>query len=384
MALTVGAIMRPEWREPLEKSMSDLGVTTVWLGDDLGSAITESPGGIDGLVIELSAEVMGVVTKADFTPVLPCAGVPVASDSESRAQSLGISTILWGEEEARGWLAGLRIPHHSTPAPLIAVWGSAGAPGATSMAVGLASAIAASRRAVLIDADCLAPSVSELLSVPSDGSGLLGALRVARNEDPPVELFLACGGSARVGKSTFQVLTGMRPGSLGRLEAGAMSTLVDVLLESGIAIVVDLKCGVGGSEPTIEKQTLDGVLNRADRVILVTWASDVGVTRGVRDWNVLHDSIKPGSISIALRSADRSPGFAFREAARAMWELTGCTDIHHLPHSDNPFTSQGIADVLSRFPGLKAAVSARVGDEASGIKRSLRTLLPGRWRKPLP
>ena len=382
--MTVGAIMRPEWREPFEKSMSDLGVTTVWLGDRLGSAITESPGGIDGLVIELSAEVMGVVTKSDFRPVLPCAGVPVASDSESRAWSLGISTILWGEEEARGWLAGLRSPHHSTSAPVIAVWGSAGAPGATSMAVGLAGAIAGSRRAVLMDADCLAPSVSELLSVPSDGSGLLGALRVARNEDPPVESVLACGGSARVGKSTFQVLTGMRPGSLGRLEAGAMSTLVDVLLESDIAIVADLKCGVGGSEPSIEKQAIDGVLNRADRVTLVTWASDVGVARGVRDWNLPHDAVKSGSVSIALRSADRSPGRAFREAARAMWELTGCTDIHHLPHSDNPFLSQGIADVVSRFPGLKAAGSARVADEVSGIKPSLRTLLPGPWRKPLP
>jgi len=191
VAVSVGAIMRREWCDPFETSMSDLGVTTVWLGEHLDAPRPQSLTDLSGLVVELSREVMGSpATEMLFE--LPVAGVPVAPESASIAQSLGIRTILWGEDEARAWLTELEGGRKSAPAPLLAVWGSAGAPGATSLAIGLSHELAKSRPVVLLDADFVAPSVSELLGLPGDHSGLLGALRVARNDSPQWESLLGC------------------------------------------------------------------------------------------------------------------------------------------------------------------------------------------------
>ena len=122
MAVSVGAIMRREWCDPFEASMSDLGVTTAWLGERLDAVLPESLKDLQGLVLELSHEVMGSAAR-EMHYELPVAGVPVAAESDSIAQSLGIPTILWGEEEARRWLLDIEDRRHSSPAPLIAVWG---------------------------------------------------------------------------------------------------------------------------------------------------------------------------------------------------------------------------------------------------------------------
>ena len=136
--------------------MSGFGVTTVWLGEHLGAVLPESLKDLQGLVLELSHEVMGSAAR-EMHYELPVAGVPVAPESESIARSLGVPAILWGEEEARAWLAEIEGGRNSVPSPLIAVWGSAGAPGATTLAKGLARELAKSRPTVLIDADFLAP-----------------------------------------------------------------------------------------------------------------------------------------------------------------------------------------------------------------------------------
>ena len=362
--------------------MSDLGVRTVWLGEHLDAAPPESLQGLDGLVVELSREVMGSAGRTLHYEI-PVAGVPVAPDSFSIAQSLGISTILWGEEEARAWLSEMEGGRNSAPAPLIAVWGSAGAPGATTLAVGLARELANSRPVVLVDADFAAPSVAELMGLTGDSSGLLGALRVARNDTPPREAVLACAETAG-NLLPLQVLSGIRPGGLGRLEAGAMSVLLDTIRASGVAVVVDTRSPLRAAEVTPERTAAEAIVSAASRVFWVSTSTDLGVSRLVRDWKLLSELTDGADNSILLRAPERSDGGGFTQAAEAVWGFTGCPDIRSVPDSRNPRHGAWLSELLEAVRGLGPARSTLPRPPRAAVGEALRLLLTKARREPLP
>ena len=382
MAVSVGAIMRREWCDPFETSMAELGVTTVWLGERLDTVPRDSLGDLHGLVLELSQEVTDSA-GGDLHYVLPLAGVPVEPESESIAQRLGIPAILWGEEEARAWLAEIEGGRNSLPSPLIAVWGSAGAPGATTLATGLARELAKSRPTVLIDADFLAPSVSELIGLPGDHSGLLGALRVARNDSPPWESVLACAEPAP-NSASLQVLSGIRAGGLGRLEAGAMEALLETILWNGLAVVADVRCSLGAAEQTPEKSAVDAILGRARQVFWVSRATDLGLSRLVRDWKRLSELTDGAENSILLRVPERSDGVGFGEAAEALWGFTGCSEIRSLLDSKSPMHGAWLTELLSGFRGASQGPPTPRQRPGTGLGQSLRALLTKARSEPLP
>ena len=362
--------------------MSGFGVTTVWLGERLDAVLPESLKDLQGLVLELSEEVIGSAVR-EMHYELPVAGVPVAPESESMAQRLGIPTILWGEEEARRWLLEIEHRRHSSSAPLIAVWGSAGAPGATTLAMRLARELTKSRPVVLLDADFVAPSVSELMGLPVDHSGLLGALRVARNDSPPWESVLACAEPAS-NSASLQVLSGIRAGGLGRLEAGAMEALLETILANGVTVVVDVRCSLGAAEQTPEKTAVDAVLGRARQVFWVSRATDLGVSRLVRDWNLLSDLTDDAKNSILLRPPERSEGVGVKEAAEALWGFTGCSDIRPLIDSQSPVYGRWLTELLSGFRGASQSPPTPRQRPGTGLGQSLRVLLTKARSEPLP
>ena len=362
--------------------MAELGVTTVWLGELLDTVPLDSLGDVQGLVIELSQEVTGSA-GGDMHYEIPLAGVPVEPESKFIARSLGIPTILWGEEEARAWLSEIESGRNSAPAPLIAVWGSAGAPGATTLALGLARELAKSRPTVLIDEDFLAPSVSQLIGLPGDNSGLLGALRVARNDRPSWEAVLACAEPAP-NSSSLHVLSGIRPGGLGRLEASAMEALVETILANGVAVVADVRCSLGAEDQTPEKTAVDAILGQARRVFWVSRATDLGVSRLVRDWKLLSELTDGAENSILLRVPERLDGAGFREASEALWGLTGCSDISSLPDSQSAVHRAWLTELLHGFLGTGQSPISPPRAQRVGWGQSLRSLLTKARSEPLP
>jgi hypothetical protein len=362
--------------------MSDLGVTTVRLGEHLDASPPESLQDLDGLVVELSREVMGSAGRTLHYEI-PVAGVPVAPESESIAQSMGIRTILWGEEEARAWLLEIEGGRNSAPTPLIAVWGSAGAPGATTLVVGLAHELAKSLPVVLLDADFVVPSVAELMDLPADYSGLLGALRVARNDAPQPESLLACAAPSGQWPS-LRVLSGIRPGGLGRMEAEAMLGLIDTILAEGLTVVVDVKCSLGSGEHTPERTAVDAIFSRARHVFWVSQSTDLGVSRLVRDWSLVSETTDHAENSILLRVSERSDGVGFREASEAVWGYTGCLDIRSLPDSKNPRHGAWLTELLSAVSGVRRPPAPTPQVLRVGVRHSLRALLTKGRSEPLP
>jgi hypothetical protein len=381
--VTVGAVMRPEWFEPFERSMAELGAGAVWLGRDITLVSEESLSELDGLVLELSDEVIGTVTIDDVRSWESLAGVPVEDGSAALAEQLGISEVLWGEDQARAWLESLQAPLEQAPAPVLAVWGTAGAPGATTLAIGLSFELAKSRPTLLIDADFLAPSVGELLGVSRDSPGLLGALRVARNDNPPWDSIRACAAPAPHNAS-LHVMSGIRPGSLGRLEAAGVSTLIDSALSSGVTVVVDLKCALGDSEPTPEKAATEAILRKAQHLLWVGMGSDLGVSRLVREWTLLEEKTEDLDQRVLLRTSAGSSESSFRESSAAVWGFTGCSDISELPAQKDLSDTSELAELLDGVPGLIPKPRPAAKPPRKGLRASLHTHLTPQQREPLP
>jgi hypothetical protein len=375
--------MRREWFDPFETSMSELGVAPVWLGESFNTVLNESWEGLDGVVVELSSGVIGPPGLPDVLESLPVAGVPVEAGSEALAKSLGITNILSGEEQARSWLDTLALPKNS-PAPLlIAVWGTAGAPGATTLAVGLALHIAQYRPTVLIDADFVAPSAGELLNLSGDYSGLLGALRVARNDNPSWDSVVACA-TPVIHHDSLRVLAGVRPGSLGRVEAGSMSALLGSALAQGVAIVVELKCSLGSPEASPEKVAVEAILGAAHHLYLVGNGGDLGVSRMVREWNLLPPVSTDFGRSLLVRAPHGSRDPAFSEASTALWNLTGCSDIRLLPEVLDVQDTSRCAELLDVVDGGIPHRPPPTQPVRRGLREALAALLTTHQRQPLP
>ena len=381
--VTVGAVMRPEWFEPFESSMAELGAGAVWLGRDITLVSEESLSELDGLVLELSHQVIGTVSIDEVRSWNSLAGVPVEDRSAALAEELGISEVLWGEDQARAWLVSLEAPLEPVPASVLAVWGTAGAPGATTLAIGLSLELAKSRPTLLIDADFLAPSVGELLGVSHDSPGLLGAMRVARNDNPPWDSIRACAAPAPHNAS-LHVMSGIRPGSLGRLEAAGVSTLIDSALSSGVTVVVDLKCALGDSEPTPEKAATEAILRKARHLLWVGMGSDLGVSRLVREWTLLNELTEDVDQRVLLRMSAGSSESSFMESSTAVWGFTGCSDISALPMRKDLSDTSELTDLLHAVGELISNSLPVVKAPRKGLRASLSALLTPQQREPLP
>ena len=381
-SLRIGAIMSPKWFEPFEASLKLLGFRPVWLAETVSQVPENYLEQWDGLVIELSTAVVDVSERPGSWGSISIAGLPVERDSETIAELFGVRRVLREEEDAQAWLETSTSRISVSPPPLIAVWGTAGSPGATTLAVGLARGLARHQRTLLVDADFVAPSCAEIVGVSRDNSGLLGALRVARNPNPPWEALAACASPAK-GRQPFEVLAGVRPGSLERLEAGAMSHLVDSYRAQGVALVVEAKFWSGSSKSSPELVGVESILGAADHVFVVGQLSDLGISRVVRDWNLLVSVIKEKACTFMLRAEETSDRFLFSEASETLGALTGCFDVRPLPHEEGDQESSSFVELLQSVGALRTIRSEKSGKPGKSEGSLLGKLQMRNHRQPL-
>ncbi len=114
--------------------------------------------------------------------------VPLCADlaDERRAASFGLGPPVSIDVDARALVAALSSPPRLlrddvSPAPrVIAVWGPAGAPGRSTLAIELAvELVRGGRRVGLVDADTHAPSLASALGLADEGPGFASACRSA-------------------------------------------------------------------------------------------------------------------------------------------------------------------------------------------------------------
>lgn len=167
---------------------------------------------------------------------------------------------------------------------VVAVWGPVGAPGRTSVAVGLAEDLGYAAPALLVDADTYGPSIAQHLGLLDEAPGLAAACRAAdAGVLDPAELSRR----APFAGDTLRVLTGLaRADRWPELSATAMAEVLQVarrlvrwsVVDTGFCLEQDEELSYDTLAPRRNQATLTA-LEHADVVVAVGSADPVGLQR---------------------------------------------------------------------------------------------------------
>jgi MinD-like ATPase involved in chromosome partitioning or flagellar assembly len=170
---------------------------------------------------------------------------------------------------------------------IVAVWGAAGAPGRTTIALGLAAELARDgRRVALVDADSHAPSIALATGLPDEGPGFAAACRQAERGS------LTVAELTRIALSLgdVSVLAGInRPGRWPELSGTRVAAALEMCREWADDVVIDVAASLELDEEIVSD--LDGprrnaatlaALAAADVVVAVVAADPVGIARFIR------------------------------------------------------------------------------------------------------
>ncbi|SDQ80566.1 hypothetical protein [Microbacterium sp. cf332] len=246
-----------------------------------------------------------------------------SADERRAAERLGVAVVDAGTDPLEAVHAlPSSAPIEVTRGRVIVVWGAAGAPGRTTLAIELARELGRGDRGVaLADADTHAPAVAVALGIPDEGPGLAGACRrAARDELTAAEL-------ARIAEPAggFDVLAGIN--RVARWPEVAAPRLQRVL-EIGRLWVDDLVVDVAASLERDEEivSDLDGprrnaatiaALEAADMVVAVTAADPVALARFLKTYpdlravvgstpvHVVVNKLRAGALGIDARGQIR-------------------------------------------------------------------------------
>ena len=227
--------------------------------------------------------------------------------------------------------------HRAAPGRVVAVWGPTGAPGRTTVAIGVAAAIAqAGQEVLLLDADAYGGAVAQHLGVLDDASGLLAAVRAANTGQLDAERLA---GLALAVGDRLRVLTGLpRPDRWPEVRPVAFAELLEeaaraapwLLLDLGFSLEAEPVDPFGSTAPQRNEMTLAS-LDRADEVVVVGTADPVGLARlarGLVELRTLVPGVRPRVVVNRTRS---SLGWSDREIQGMVEGFGTPLGVHFLP-----------------------------------------------------
>lgn len=169
---------------------------------------------------------------------------------------------------------------------LIALWGAAGSPGKSSIALSVASELAHSgQRVFLLDADNHSPSLNLQLGLTDHPAGVAAACRLVSQGRFDLGHLERLSVGLTTGRGEVVVMTGISDGERWpELSSDRVGVILEVARAAFDTVVIDLasslesglRPGLGG--PDRNELTRD-ILARAEQVILICAADPVGVHR---------------------------------------------------------------------------------------------------------
>ncbi|MDX6295510.1 MAG: hypothetical protein QOH50_4585 [Kribbellaceae bacterium] len=208
---------------------------------------------------------------------------------------------------------------------VIAVWGPTGAPGRSTVAVGLATELAARGVSTLLaDADVYGGTVAQLLGMLDETSGLAAAARSAGSGSLDVGVLAR---QARQLDPHLLVLTGLsradrwtelRPTAVESVWSTARLLAPCTVVDAGFCIESDEEISFDTLAPRRNGATL-ATLEEADEVIVVGTADPVGLTRLIRALHELRAAVPSATPRVVVNrvragSLGNSPADAVAEA----------------------------------------------------------------------
>lgn len=223
---------------------------------------------------------------------------------------------------------------------LVSVWGPAGAPGRTTVAVGVATELAAAGvPSVLADADVYGGVVHQLLGFLDEAPGLAAAARLANQGQLDLRKLAEI---APFASPDLRVLTGisraarwpeLRPSALAHVWSLCRRLAAVTVVDCGFALEQDEELSFDTAAPRRNGATLLTV-EEADIVLVVGSADPVGLQRLVRGLSELHDMAPDVVPRVVLNKVrDTAVGADARRQLRAALErFAGVSDISFVPY----------------------------------------------------
>lgn len=349
------------WESPLVRdALQTEGIALARRCVDVADAVATAASG-EVQVALLSMDLPGldtdVVARIGETGVHPIGIVSGEEGEDARAVALGMRAVIGVDD--LGGLAGVvadleqgaagpdraAVAHGrngtsaevARPGQVVAVWGPTGAPGRSTVALGVASETAAHGvPTLLLDADVYGGSVAQMLAILDEVSGLLAACRSADTGRLDAD-----GLRRHVLRidPMLGLLTGLpRADRWAGLREASFSAVLEVARELASVVVVDL----GFCLETPEALTFDtaaprrnGVtlraLEQADVTTVVGSADPLGLTRLTRAVFDLREAVPSADPRVVVNKVRRSLGWRDDEVVDTVRRFTGLTPTRLLP-----------------------------------------------------
>jgi MinD-like ATPase involved in chromosome partitioning or flagellar assembly len=247
----------------------------------------------------------------------------VSDAGRRHAAALGLYEVLdaaasWPEIEAmaNAELPALTRPGHQSAtvaspvlSTVIAVWGPAGAPGRTTLAINVAAEIAAAGHSVvLVDADTYSGSVAATLGLLDEAPGFAAACRLAGADALTQVELERIAQRYPTAHGGFWVLTGIgRPSRWPELSAERITRTLTalrqwveyVVIDTGFSLESDEELSSDMFAPRRNAATLTS-LGAADHVIACGLGDPVGMARFLRSWVDLADLLSTPTLTVVM------------------------------------------------------------------------------------
>jgi MinD-like ATPase involved in chromosome partitioning or flagellar assembly len=352
------AIGDPRREAEVAAGLSDsaAGLTVVRRCVDLPDLLAAAAAGLAQVAV-LSAD----LRKLDRTAVrrLADAGVVVVGlttddvASHERLHRLGVNRLVSGAlpsaQLAAAVLDAVTAPDHTVPpAPIvpgepergrvIAVWGTGGAPGRSTIALNLAAELSGLGRQVLCaDLDTYGPSLGQLAGLLIDeASGVATACRYANNGRLGLDSLRETAAEVRPGLS---LLTGISsPARWPELRPAALEMLIAVGKAAYDFIVLDVSPCLEQDEDLAYDTVAPrrngaavAALAAADTVLAVACPDPIGIVRLAQSFGDLPGRRTPIVVVNRVRRGLVGRGDATREVTAALTRHVGVTDVVIVP-----------------------------------------------------
>lgn len=297
---------------------------------------------VSAQVPRLDAEAVQLLRAHDLDVV--AVGPRDAADRMTRLGAAALvapdpTAVLATVAEVVGARTALRVPEPVPESPpgaagrTVAVWGPAGAPGRTTVALGIAAEVAAAgRRVVLVDADPYGGTVAARLGVLDEASGLLVVAR-ARNAGTLDRAGLSA--ACRRAATDLDVLTGL-PRADRRIEVRPEVTTGILQTAAGLGEVV-VDTGFCLEDGDRDRMTAES-LAVADEIVVVGQADPVGLARlarGLSDLRGFLDGV-PTPVRVVVNRHRAGLGWSAAEVTAFLTPYADPASVRILP--DDPAT----------------------------------------------
>ena len=284
---------------------------------------------------------------------------------------------------------------------VIAVWGPAGAPGRTTLAINIAAEIAAAgHTVVLADVDTYSGSIAPSLGLLDEAPGFAAACRLSGSGTLTTVELERIAHRYNSPRGAFWVLTGIgRPSRWPELSAERVSDTITalqgwadyVVRDTGFSLESDEEISSDLFAPRRNAATL-AALGIADRVVACGLADPVGLARFLRAWGDLTEVISTDRVHVVMnrvRASAVGPGPA-AQVSSALRRFGGIDAAVLVPHDQAGvdaavLTGRTLRDAAPRSPA-RLGILGFVRDELLPVpdaepRRQWRRAFD--WRRPV-